>query len=112
MEVFALAKNVRVSPRKVRLVAAKFKGMKAVEALERLSFVVKSSARPLAKVIQSALANGGKDGDWTIKNILVNEGLKMKRRDTSHGARYDGGIRIKRTAHIKVVLEKPDIAAV
>jgi large subunit ribosomal protein L22 len=86
------------------------KGLKASEALARLEFVTKSAAKPLAQVIKSALANGknppagGQAPELTIKNILVDEGLKMKRRDTSHGARYGGGVKIKRTSHVTVIL--------
>jgi large subunit ribosomal protein L22 len=103
MEYFALSKNVRVNPRKVRLIADAVKGLSASVALTRLDFLAKSASEPIAKAIKSALANG-KNAQLKIKNILVDEGLKMKRRDTSHGARFGGGTITKRTSHIKVVL--------
>ena len=103
MEYIALSKNDRVSPRKVRLVAEAIKGLTPSDALTRLDFLAKSAASPIAKTIKSALANG-KNADLKIKNILVNEGVKMKRRDTSHGARFGGGVITKKSSHIKVVL--------
>lgn len=104
MEIYALSKNVRVSPRKVRLVSDAIKGLSAVEAMNRLQFLAKSAAEPILKTIKSALANSKKE-DLKIKNILVDEGLRMKRRDMSHGARFGGGVITKRTSHIKVILE-------
>lgn len=110
MEVTALAKNVRVSPRKVREVAGVLKGQPAVAAAEKLPFLAKATAVPMLKALKTAMAAATNDfklkvEDLKIKNILVDEGLKMKRRDTSHGARYGGGVINKRTSHIKVVLE-------
>lgn len=104
MEIYALSKNVKVSPRKVRLVADAVKGLFALEAMIKLEFLAKSAAEPILKTIKSALANSKKE-DLKIKNILVDEGLKMKRRDMSHGARFGGGMIQKRTSHIKVILE-------
>lgn len=103
MEIYALSKNVKVSPRKMRLVADAVKGLSATEAINKLGFLAKSASLPLIKTIKSALANG-KNNNLRIKNILVDEGLKMKRRDTSHGARFGGGVITKKASHIKVIL--------
>lgn len=103
MEYTAKALNVRVTPRKARAVADVVKKMTAKEAITKLPFLAKSASEPVLKVIKSAMANARKD-NLTIKNILIDEGLKMKRRDTSHGARFGGGVITKRTSHIKVVL--------
>ena len=109
MEIHAEAKYIRLSPRKVRLVAEMVKGMKANQALETLKFVSKAAARPVAKVIASAVANAVQNKDQAkdklfIKSIKVREGPRYKRRDTSKRAVHFGLVQ-KRTSHIKVVLE-------
>lgn len=76
--------------------------------LEKLQFVAKSSSEPVRKVIQSAIANATVSGKVTvenlkIKNILVDEGTKMRRRDKSHRPGREGIIQ-KRTSHVKVIL--------
>ena len=103
MEVMALAKNVRVSPRKARMVADVVKGLTVTDALNKLQFLAKTASMPILKAIKSAAANT-KETNLKIKNILVDEGTKMKRRDTSHGARFGGGTITKRFSHIKVIL--------
>ena len=109
MEIKAVATNVRISPRKARLVADAIRRLSPASALERLEFLTKKGARPLTTVLRSALANAVnnahlKSEDLTIKSILVDEGLKMKRRDTSHRPGREGLIQ-KRTSHITVILE-------
>ncbi len=114
MEVVAEAKYIRMSPRKIRLVAKMVKGMKASQALATLKFVSKVAARPMAKVIASATANAVKNKDQDedslfIKDVEVQEGPRYKRRDKSKRAMRFGLIQ-KRTSHIKVTLEsKSDI---
>ncbi|MCL4397820.1 50S ribosomal protein L22 [Patescibacteria group bacterium] len=104
MEFTATAKNIRVAPRKARLVASVVKGMPATMAMNKLQFLAKSASTPIAKVIKSAVANAKGKENLMVKNILVDEGIKMKRRDTSHGARFGGGVINKKASHIKVVL--------
>ncbi len=105
MEYIAISKNVRVSPRKVRMVAAAVKKLSPVNALERLGMLAKSASQPILKTLQSAIANSKLAvKDLKIKNILVDEGTKMKRRDTSHRASRDSGTIHKRTSHITVIL--------
>lgn len=110
MEIVAQSKNVRISPRKVRMVAAAVKKLSVERAIIQLGFMSKAAAEPVLKTLKSAIANATvagkiKSEDLKIKNILIDEGLKMKRRDTSHGARYGGGVIQKRASHIKVILE-------
>jgi len=110
MEIFAESKNVRVSPRKMRLMADLVKKMPVAVALTKLQFLAKSGSSPMLKALKSAVANAQNNfkknlADLTIKNIIINEGLKMKRQDKSHGARYNSGLIQKRASHIKVVLE-------
>ena len=106
MEFIALSKMVRVSPRKVRVVADAVKKYAPNVAMQKLQFLAKSAAQPILKALQSAVANSKLDiGQLKIKNILVDEGQKMRRQDKSHGARYNSGIIHKRMSHIKIILE-------
>lgn len=108
MEIIAESKNVRVSPRKLRLIVAVVKKLSPAQAVVKLQFLAKSGARPVLLVLQSALANAQNNfkktgSELKIKNILVDEGIKMKRQDKSH-SKHPGEI-MKRTAHIRVTLE-------
>lgn len=110
MDIISKSKQVRVSPRKMRLIADLVRGMSAVAALERLDYLAKSGARPMLKAIKSAVANASNNHKLQVevlkvKNVTIDEGLKMKRRDTSHGARYGGGMITKKASHITVILE-------
>lgn len=109
-EIVAKSMNVRVSPRKLRPVADAVKKLSVGQALERLPFLAKSGAKPLLLTLQSAVANATNNNklkieDLKIKNILIDEGLKMKRRDKSHNVRFGGGLRVKKASHIKVILQ-------
>ncbi len=57
MEVRAIAKSVRVSPRKVRLVADAVRNLSIEEALHVLETAEKRAALPIAKTLKSAIAN-------------------------------------------------------
>lgn len=119
MEIKAQSKHVRVSPRKVRVIAATVKKLPLAQALSTLDLLAKKGAKPLIATIKSAMANAGiKKNDLSlkdntaldmnklrIKNITVDEGMKMKRYDKSHGFRYSRGTIQKRTSHITVILE-------
>ena len=109
MEIFALSKNVKVGPRKLRLIADVVRGNTAAVAMNKLQFLAKSGSVPVLKAVKSAVANATnnlklKAEDLKVKNILIDEGIKMKRRDTSHGARFGGGVITKKASHITVIL--------
>jgi large subunit ribosomal protein L22 len=109
VEVVAIGKNLRVSPKKVRPVAKNLRGQAAEKALASLRFVSKKAAVPLAKVLKSAIANAQNTKSMhtdklIIKEILVDEGPSLKRvRPVSRGAAHQI---LKRTSLIKVVLEE------
>ncbi len=106
MEAVAKSKSVRISPRKLREVATSTKKLSVVEALEKLAFSTKNGAAEILKTLKSAVANSKmEESKLKIKNIIIDEGIKMKRRDKSHGARYGGGVIQKKTSNITVVLE-------
>ncbi len=101
----AQLKNLRQSPRKVRLVAELVKGRPAVEAVRILEFTPKRAAKPLRKLLQSAQANARdkKLGeDLRLASIQVDEGRTLFRARPAAMGR-SRPIR-KRTSHITVVL--------
>lgn len=101
----ATAKYVRISPRKVRLVADMVRGKSISEAKAVLSFTPKGGAEAVGKVISSAVANAENNFDLSgdelfIGQIYVNEGPTLKRfrpRAMGRAARIR-----KRTSHITV----------
>lgn len=109
MDIIAYTKFIRISPRKLRLVADSIKTMGIEEAISKLPFLEKLAALPILKTIKSAKANAVNNHkidvkNLRIKNILIEEGARIKRMDKSHGSRFNRGIIQKRLSHIKVVL--------
>lgn len=108
MEYKAISKLVRVSPRKARMVADVVRKFSPTVASEKLQFLAKMGAEPIYKTLRSAVANATQNGkvkeeDLKIKNILIDEGVRMKRQDTSHRPGKQGIIQ-KKTSHITVIL--------
>ena len=107
-EARAIAKNVRVTPRKVRLVIDLVRGLNVKEALGILSNVNRAASEPVMKVIKSAAANAtnnfGMDEDALyIAEIYANEGLRMKR--YLPRAKGSASGLVKRASHITVVVK-------
>lgn len=110
MNIVSSSMNVRVSPRKLRMVADLIKKMSPAQAVVKLQFLPKSGAIPMKKTLEAAISDAKNNfkktvGELKISNILIDEGIKMKRQDKGHGARYNSGLVVRRTANIKVVLE-------
>lgn len=108
MEVVAIAKNIRVSPQKVKLVVDQIKKMPPQKAITMLPHVNKSAAKPLKKVIGSAIANaknnfGLDENSLSFKSVLVGKGMVFKRYQPV--ARGRAHPILKRTSHITVILE-------
>lgn len=107
MEVKAQLKNLRVSPRKVRLVAGLIRGKNAIQAKQQLTFLVKRSSDPMLKLLNSAIANAKNNAKLSEENLIVSKifvdgGPVLKR----HMPRAFGrafAIR-KRTSHVTIVL--------
>jgi large subunit ribosomal protein L22 len=115
MEVTALTKFQRISPKKAREVARELQGLPANEALDLLKFIPRKGARMLYKTLHSAIANAENNHDLSsddliVKSAIVEEGPAMKRfkpvaRGSAHPIR-------KRTSHLRIILaEKPEVAA-
>lgn len=83
MEVKAKANFVRMSPRKIRLVADIVRGMETKKALAQLTFVNKKAKHPLAKLIHSAVANAVNNFNLSEDNLYIKE-LKINEGPTVH----------------------------
>ncbi|MEK7565430.1 MAG: 50S ribosomal protein L22 [Patescibacteria group bacterium] len=109
MEITAFSKSIRISPRKLRPITEAVKGMPATLALDRLQFLNKFGRPVIVKLIKSAIANGVNNlkleaQNLKIKNIIVNEGTRMKRQAKGRKTTAGRGIIHKRMSHIKVIL--------
>ncbi len=109
MEVKAELKNLRIAPRKVRLVAGLLRGMDVQHARHQLNAVVKKSSHPMAKLLDSAVANATnnfnlEETNLFIKEVHVDEGPKLKRfRPKGFGRTSPLE---KKTSHIRITLEE------
>jgi large subunit ribosomal protein L22 len=108
MEYNASAKNIKVSPRKVRLVADSVRDLSIAKALTALMVSRKRGAVSLKKALQSAVANAvnnnnAKKDDLKIKEINITEGIRYKRYHFAGRGRTRPYL--KRTSHINVILE-------
>ncbi len=67
----AYGKNIRISPKKLRVVASIIRWMKAEEALQFLKFAPKKGANILYKIVHSAVSNA-QNNDWQkIENLMI-----------------------------------------
>ncbi|MDR0800076.1 MAG: 50S ribosomal protein L22 [Endomicrobium sp.] len=111
MEAKATAKFVRYTPRKVNQVLALVRDKKVKRAFEVLSFLPKSAASFIEKVLKSAVANAGKLKDYSglkVKEAWVGNGPTLKRmRAGSMGKSMP--IK-KRTAHLTIVVTDAGVA--
>ena len=73
METKAKAKFLKISPRKVRLVADLIRGLNVEEAMVQLQFARKASCAPLAKLLKSAIANAEENNDLKRNNLYISE---------------------------------------
>lgn len=108
MEVQAIGKYLRISPRKLVPVADLVKNKKATEAVKLLRFVNKKGAGFVVDVLKSAIANAKNNFKLTennlmVKKIEVGKGPTLKRwQPISRGRAHPI---LKRMSHLKVVLE-------
>ena len=100
--------NYRQAPRKTRLVTELIKGKSVADAITSLKFLEKRAAAPVAKLIQSAVANAEKQGEdartLVIQNITVNKGI-VAMRSMPRAFGRSSPIR-HRMSHIEVTLGK------
>ena len=84
MEVQALTRNARMSPKKVREVARTIQGRMANDAVEYLTLIPRKSARLIVKTLKSAIANAEHNENvasdtLTVKSAVVENGPVLKR---------------------------------
>ncbi len=107
MQVRAIAKNIGIPPRKMRLVTNAVKGLNINEALAYLQFLPNAGARPVSKVVASAAANAENNynlnpDDLFILNIVADDSYRAKRfKARPHGR---PGRILQRFCHVTVVV--------
>jgi len=107
MEVRAMQKYVSISPRKLRLVCDRVRGMNAEQALVVLQFMPQKGAHFVHKTLSSAMANAKNNFDLNPEDLFVSqiyagEGPRLKRYKAGARGRYKP--RVKRTSHLTVIL--------
>lgn len=108
-EALAIAKDVRVTPRKVRLVLDLVRGKDVEEALAILKNVNRSASAPVAKIVKSAAANatnnfGMDKNKLYVAEIQASDGIKMKR-FMPRGKGNSSGL-VKRTSNIRCIVKE------
>ncbi len=109
MEVFAHARNIRIAPRKVRLIVDLIRGMPVARAMSQLELMPQKGAREVYKAVHSAVANAENNyqldpNDLYITRIFANEARMLKRwRARSHGRVSP---QLSRSSHITVVVDE------
>lgn len=119
IEAQALARHVRMSPQKARLVIDLIRGQRVQDALQTLRYTPKRAAKHIEKLLRSAVANAERKADDAgapldvdqlyVSKAFVNEGSRWKRlRPAPMGRafRYQ-----KRTAHLCVTVAEHHVAA-
>ncbi len=107
MEITALTKYARISPKKARQVASEIQGRNAAEAAQLLKFIPRKSARLILKTLNSAIANAENNNNLVadaliVKSARIDEGPAMKRfRPVARGSAHPFK---KRMSHINIVL--------
>jgi len=105
----AVARYIRISPRKVRQVVDLVRGKSVDEALAILKFTPKRASAPVAKVIRSAAANAEHNYDLNRDNLYiaaayVDQGPTWKRYQPRAYGRAN--LIRKRTSHITIVVQE------
>jgi large subunit ribosomal protein L22 len=109
VEAKAVAKYVRIAPRKVRVVIDLIRGKKVDEAFAILKFTPKAGAEVLTKVLKSAVANAENNFDMDsdllyVKTAFVDGGPTLKRvHPRSRGQAFKI---LKRTSHITIIVDE------
>jgi len=113
MEIKVRLSNLRTAPRKVRQVLDLVRGKRVQEAQSILLFTVNKSARPVLKLLNSAIDSATKNYQLPLENLFIStitadEGPKMKRwHPMSRGRAYPI---IKRSAHIMLTISDGKVA--
>lgn len=107
MEVQALTRFARMSPRKLREITREITGLPVTQAADLLRFIPRKSARLVAKTLKSAVSNAENNHNLTSDKLIVEKaiiemGTPLRR--FKAGPRGSGMPYRKRTAHIRIVV--------
>ena len=109
MEARAIAKYVKISPRKMKPILDLVRGKNANEALAILNFTPNKGAKILQNVIKSAVANAENNHEMDtdklfVAEVIANQGPTLKR--WRAGAQGRASSILKRSSHVRVVLKE------
>lgn len=108
-EAMAVVRNIRISPRKLNLVAQLIRGKRAQLALAELTFAHKRVAEDVKKALQSAIANAENNHELDVDRLYVKEAtvgnsFELKR---FHARARGRGARIEKPfAHLRIVVRE------
>jgi large subunit ribosomal protein L22 len=107
MEIQALTRYARMSPKKMREVVRTIQGRKAPDAVNLLSVIPRKSARLIAKTLKSAIANAENNNNLSadtliVKSAVIENGPVLKRFKAA--ARGSAAPRRKKMSHIRIIL--------
>lgn len=102
-------KNLKVSPRKLRLLVADVKKLDPATCVTRLKFSTTNAAKLLSKCVADAIASAKNNHHLLASSLKftefrVDEGMKIKRMDKGHGSRFARGIIQKRHSRLVISL--------
>jgi large subunit ribosomal protein L22 len=105
---YAIARQVRMSPTKIRRVVDQIRGMDVEDALNTCTFAPQAASEPVYKVIASAVSNAErtdnlKRADLYVSQAFVDQGITVRR--IRPRARGSASRILKRSSHITVVVE-------
>ncbi len=109
MEAKAIARYIRIAPRKVRIVVDNIRGKNVAEALAILRFTPKVASNVIAKVVKSAAANAENNFDMDpsslyVAEAYVDQGPTLKRAQPRQRGRAFPIL--KRSSHITIVVKE------
>ena len=109
METRAYLKGTRLSPQKAGLVANAIRGKSVQDAMDFLVFNKQKGSAVIKKLLESAIANAENNNNadidlLSVKSIIVNQGMRLKRMKPRARGRADRII--KPTCHIEIILSE------
>lgn len=112
-DVRATHRYLRMSPQKVRLVLDQIRGEDVLEAMHVLNFTKKAAARPVQKLLRSAVANAEQNYGLTGEDLYVYRAYADEgptRRWRKFGARLRFKPILRRQSHVTVILREREAA--
>lgn len=103
-------KNIKISPRKLRLLANSIKKLSPLQASVKLSLTNTKAARILTAALKTVVSTAKNNYNLTpeslkFDSIQVDEGPKIKRMDKSHGSHFARGVIMKRHSRLIIIVK-------